>query len=135
MYKRQAVDECTLQFPAGKVLLTDERMLPIELVAAEQADMDFRTARLLGEQRIDHAFSDLPPEGWQVSLSHPGTGLTSRLSAQEPWLQIYSGELLGRRGVAVEPMTCPPDAFNSGTDLIVLPVSYTHLTLPTNREV
>ncbi len=121
-----AVDECTLQFPAGKVLLTDERMLPIELVAAEQADMDFRTARLLGEQRIDHAFSDLPPEGWQVSLSHPGTGLTSRLSAQEPWLQIYSGELLGRRGVAVEPMTCPPDAFNSGTDLIVLQPGESH---------
>ena len=25
-----------------------------------------------------------------------------------------------RIGLAVEPMTCPPDAFNSGTDLITL---------------
>jgi aldose 1-epimerase len=27
---------------------------------------------------------------------------------------------LDRLGLAVEPMTCPPDAYNSGTDLIVL---------------
>ena len=26
----------------------------------------------------------------------------------------------GRHGVAIEPMTCPPDAFNSGEGLIVL---------------
>ncbi|MFD0890819.1 aldose epimerase, partial [Streptosporangium algeriense] len=37
-----------------------------------------------------------------------------------PWAQVCSGAGLGHRGLAVEPMTCPPDAFNSGTDLIVL---------------
>ncbi|WP_366518101.1 hypothetical protein [uncultured Georgenia sp.] len=42
------------------------------------------------------------------------------MHAAAPWLQIYTGELVGRRGVAVEPMTCPPDAFNSGVDLVEL---------------
>lgn len=120
------VDECELQFPAREVLRTDERLLPLDLVAIDEEGLDFREARLLGGQRIDHAFSGLPPEGWQVTLSHPASGLTSRLAAQEPWLQIYSGDLVGRRGVAVEPMTCPPDAFNSGTDLVVLQPGQSH---------
>jgi aldose 1-epimerase len=120
------VDECTLECPAGRVILTDERLLPRDLVPVEAVGMDFRAARLLGDQQVDHAFGDLPPDGWQVTLAHPGSGVTSRLSAREPWLQIYSGELLGRRGAAVEPMTCPPDAFNSGTDLVVLEPGQSH---------
>ena len=36
-------------------------------------------------------------------------------------------EHLGRRGVAVEPMTCPPDAFNTGTDLFRLAVGQSHV--------
>jgi aldose 1-epimerase len=41
-----------------------------------------------------------------------------------PWVQIHTADQpvpeLNRLGLAVEPMTCPPDAYNSGTDLIVL---------------
>ena len=40
------------------------------------------------------------------------------------WWQVFTGDTLHgerhRRSVAVEPMTCPPDAFRSGRDLIVL---------------
>jgi aldose 1-epimerase len=40
------------------------------------------------------------------------------------YAQVFSGDTLHgaerRRGLAVEPMTCPPDALNSGTDLQVL---------------
>ena len=31
-----------------------------------------------------------------------------------------------RQAVAIEPMTCPPDAFNTGTDLVVLEPGETH---------
>ncbi len=31
-----------------------------------------------------------------------------------------------RVGLAVEPMTCPPDALNSGTDLVVLAPGDSH---------
>jgi aldose 1-epimerase len=40
------------------------------------------------------------------------------------WWQVFTGDTLGparyRRAVAVEPMTCPPDAFRSGRDVIVI---------------
>jgi len=41
-----------------------------------------------------------------------------------PWLQVHTADLpipgATRLGLAVEPMTCPPDAFNSGIDLVRL---------------
>jgi aldose 1-epimerase len=38
------------------------------------------------------------------------------------WVQVYTpNDFLGRgRAVAIEPMTCPPDALNSGIDLITI---------------
>jgi aldose 1-epimerase len=40
------------------------------------------------------------------------------------WLQVFTGDTLGpshrRKAVAIEPMTCPPNAFNSGVDLLML---------------
>ncbi|WP_127127010.1 aldose-1-epimerase [Georgenia sp. SYP-B2076] len=115
-----AVDACTLQFPARQVLTVDERLLPVSGVPTAQAGLDFQDARTIGDRQIDHAFGELPPDGWEVRFHDPGSGLGVRLTARAPWLQIYSGERVGRRGVAVEPMTCPPDAFNSTVDLVVL---------------
>jgi aldose 1-epimerase len=40
-----------------------------------------------------------------------------------PWLQVFTGAALkgqGEPGIAVEPMSCPADAFNSGESLITL---------------
>ncbi len=41
-----------------------------------------------------------------------------------PYLQLYTGDTLKaaerRRGLAVEPMTCPPNAFRTGRDLVRL---------------
>lgn len=40
------------------------------------------------------------------------------------YLQVCSGDTLAaprrRTGLAVEPMSCPPDAFNSGEGLVAL---------------
>jgi len=65
---------------------------------------------------------------WRVRLRHPGTGRAVTVWADAgvyPWVQVFTGDSLPeplRRtsGVAVEPMTCPPDAFRSGRDLVVL---------------
>lgn len=114
------VDECVLRSPARSVLDVDERLSPLEVVPAADLGLELTGTAPLGAVSIDHAFTDLPEDGWTVSLADPTTRLTVRLHARAPWLQIYSGELVGRRGVAVEPMTCPPDAFNSGTDLVEL---------------
>jgi aldose 1-epimerase len=41
-----------------------------------------------------------------------------------PWVQVHTSDTpeveTNRTGLAVEPMTCGPDAFNSGEDLVVL---------------
>ena len=40
------------------------------------------------------------------------------------YVQVFSGDTLApdrrRRGLAIEPLTCPPNAFRTHTDLIVL---------------
>ena len=121
----KAVDECEVSFTAAQVLMTDDRLLPLELKDTAGSEFDFSRPRVLGRMSLDHAFTGLPDDGWQVRLRDPATGAATVLSTPagpegSAWLQVYSGEELGRRGMAVEPMTCPPDAFNTGTDLIVL---------------
>jgi aldose 1-epimerase len=117
------VSNCELSFKAGKVLLTDEKLRPAGLLETPDTDFDFSEPRVLASQSLDHAFTALPESNWAVTLRNPAVKLAAVLEAggtEAPWVQLYSGELRGRKGLAVEPMTCPPDAFNSGQDLVVL---------------
>jgi aldose 1-epimerase len=123
------VDNCELSFRAGKVLLTDHKLQPAGLLDTEGTDFEFSEARMLGSQSLDHAFTDLPRGDWNVTLRSPALKLSAVVEASgtdAPWLQLYSGELRGRKGLAVEPMTCPPDAFNSGQDLAALEPGESH---------
>ncbi|GAB3127040.1 aldose 1-epimerase family protein [Glaciibacter psychrotolerans] len=126
------VDDWTLTLPAAQVLLvTEDRLIPISLTdVATEADgaLDFRTPRVIGETFIDHAFTELTRDGEgtaEVRLTAPsGTGVSMSWSTGCTWVQVHTADQptrkASRRGLAVEPMTCPPDAFNSGTDLIML---------------
>lgn len=123
------ISECELTFQAGKVLLTDERLRPSRLMDAPGTEFDFSHARRIGEQSLDHAFTALPVGEWDVTLRNPARRLSAVVQSTgvtSPWLQLYSGELRGRKGLAVEPMSCPPDAFNSGQDLVVLEPGESH---------
>jgi aldose 1-epimerase len=126
------VDEWTLSLPAASVLtVTDDRLAPIGLadVATEDdGSFDFRTPRLVGTTFIDHAFTDLARDEdgtTEVTVTAAdGTGVGMTWASDCPWVQVHTADQAdpetSRLGLAVEPMTCPPDAFNSGTDLIVL---------------
>jgi aldose 1-epimerase len=117
------ISNCELGFRAGKVLLTDEKLQPTDLRETSDTDFNFSEPRVLASQSLDHAFTALPEGKWDVTLRNPALKLAAVLEASgtdAPWVQLYSGELRGRKGLAVEPMTCPPDAFNSGQDLVVL---------------
>ncbi|WP_061293650.1 aldose 1-epimerase family protein [Herbidospora cretacea] len=119
------VTEYTLSLPAGKVFLTDELLAPTDLVPVDGTEFDFRVPHPLGTVSIDHAYTGLT-EG-RVVVSGPGGGVAVTWDHEAlPWVQVCNGVGLGYQGVAVEPMTCPPDAFNSGTDLIVLKPGDTH---------
>ena len=118
------VDECALHVPASTVLTVDERLRPVATSPAGDVGLDLPGTAPLGPTQVDHAFTGLPDGGWTVWLADES--LRVRLHADAPWVQVYSGERVERRGVAVEPMTCPPDAFNSGTDLVELAPGESH---------
>jgi len=133
------VDGWTLSLPAADVLeVTGDRLSPTILSAVEaDADrFDFRTARELGAVQIDHAFTSLArdADGFAtVTVTDAaGSGVAMDWDATCPWVQIHTADVDGdpatpgyRVGLAVEPMTCAPDAFNDAaypfdTGLVVL---------------
>jgi aldose 1-epimerase len=77
---------------------------------------------------IDNAFTDLVRDSGGVArvvLLDPETGRTLTLSVDEhyPYLMLFTGDPLpdvNRRALAVEPMTCPPNAFRTGDSVIRL---------------
>ena len=113
-----------LELPADRVLLVDERLVPRELTDVTGTPYDFRRAHAIGDTAIDHAFTGLAADAEglaRVRLRGPAGGVEINWDPRVlPWVQVCTGTGLGHRGLAVEPMTCPPDAFNSGTDVIVL---------------
>ncbi len=124
------VDDWTLSLPASEVLtVTADRLSPVAVEPIDQhPEWDFRSARRIGDVFIDHAFTELVASDGIVEarvLAADGHGVALRWHESCPWVQVHTADLPGgaadsRIGLAVEPMTCPPDAFNSGVDLIVL---------------
>lgn len=131
------VDELHLTAPGARVLQVDpERLLPTRATLAQalvpvDEGTDLRSGGLLGARRLDTAYTDLDagPDGrWRVTLSHPPSGRRTCLwapSRDYPWLQIFTGDALSgplrrRSGVAIEPMTCGPDALRTGEGLLRL---------------
>jgi aldose 1-epimerase len=120
------LDEWTLELPAAEVLaVTSDRLAPTRLegVEADADRFDFRVPRALGAIEIDHAYTalDADEEGLTtVRLTDAsGAGVAMVWDAVCPWVQIHTADLpggiddpLNRLGLAVEPMTCAPDAFN-----------------------
>jgi aldose 1-epimerase len=134
------LDEWSLEVPAQQVLrVTDDRLAPLGLidVGGEWAGrFDFRSARPIGPVTIDHAYTDLvrSADGLvAVRLTDlSGQGVAISWDSACPWVQVHTADLPGgparpghRAGLAVEPMTCAPDAFNAAfyeydTGLLVL---------------
>ena len=117
----RSIDECVLEFGAAEWLeVSPERMTPIGLSPVAGSPYDFRSGRVIGKLDIDNAFTGLGGGEWSVTLTDPDSGARSVLTSDTPWLQLYTGGAVGRTALAVEPMTCPPNAFITGQNLIVL---------------
>jgi aldose 1-epimerase len=126
---RDLIDDCTLQLPAQTRIVTDEaRKVPIGSEPVDCTQFDFRSARLLGAERLDVAFTDLARDdsGSAVTRFTCADGGCVELWVDEHYkfLEVYTGDELSpsrrRRGLAVEPMTCAPNAFQSGQGLLRL---------------
>jgi aldose 1-epimerase len=119
-------NELFLQIPADQFLEVDaERLLPIKLQPVTGTNFDFIDSKKISDLFIDHAFKYSSDYSRSISLLNAeGQGAEVIFDDQSKWIQIHTADrdLQGdsRMAVAIEPMTCPPDAFNSGIDLIVL---------------
>ena len=73
-------------------------------------------------RELEHCFTDLEREG--DGRSRLGVGRTTLWADESyPYLMIFTGDSLPdveRRTVAVEPMTCTPNAFRSGEGVVRL---------------
>lgn len=130
------VDDWSLSLPAAEVLtVTPDRLSPVAVEPVSQhPQWDFREARRIGDVFIDHAFTALTrTDGFAEVrlLEGRGGGVGMAWDDRCPWVQVHTADTPAvpathRIGLAVEPMTCPPDAFNSGIDLVTLAPDATH---------
>jgi aldose 1-epimerase len=119
------VDEIVLTVPGERLLVVDGRKLPAGATRVAGTDLDFTGGRRVGALRLDTAFG--PTAGGsavRLSTVDSARSVTVWADGNFHWWQVFTADSLAeprnRRAVAVEPMTCPPDAYRSGKDLITL---------------
>ncbi|RBY92615.1 aldose 1-epimerase family protein [Blastococcus sp. TF02A-30] len=115
------IGDAELSLPARTELVLDGGM-----PTGERAPFDGAVGRI-GDRALDTPLTDLvrDDDGWaRVRVRGAAGELELALDEAWPWLQVYSGDALPpgqhRRSLAVEPMTCPPNALADGVDLVVL---------------
>jgi aldose 1-epimerase len=121
------VDPLELTVHAATVLRSDTRGIPTTSEGVDGTDLDFRSPRAIGSTKLDNCYTDLARDGdglARVELREPrtGAGLTLWFDESHPYVVVFTGDHpeVNRGGVAVEPMTSPPNAFGSDTDVIRL---------------
>lgn len=122
-----ALNDALLELPATQWIAVNERKIPTGRHDVEGTEYDFRTARPIGSTELDTAFTGLErgADGRvRVTLTGGTGGVELWAGEGIEWLQLYTGDTLPeghrRQGLAVEPMTCPPNAFRTGEDVIRL---------------
>lgn len=130
------LDDCTLQSPgATRILVDDERDLPIGTEPVNGTPFDFRTPREIGSLQADHAFRDLERGGdgraWVRLTGQDNRTVALWCDESYSLVQLYTGDTLAperrRRGLGAEPMTCPPNALQTGEDIVRLEPGESHM--------
>ena len=127
------VDAAVLRAPGRAMLVSDDAGIPVGTQTVEGTPFDFREARAIGPTVLDNAFTDLErgADGLaRVELADPDGGgrLALWVDGAYPYLMLFTGDTqpdVARRGLAVEPMTCPPNAA-SGDDVVRLEPGESH---------
>jgi aldose 1-epimerase len=125
------IDQALLKLPALMRLETNDRLIPTgRLLATKGTAYDFLELRPIGSLQMDTAFATLVPDSdgpIRVHFQAPG-GDPRVILWMDPlyrFLMVYTPDAISeasrrRRSLAIEPMTCAPNAFRSGDGLIVL---------------
>jgi aldose 1-epimerase len=123
------IDDGSIRLTAAtRIIANGEPHVPAGRAPVDDTPFDLRSGRAVGGMRLDDAFTDLErDERGRAHVLFRGTdGVAVDLWADGSYrfIQLYTGDTLApdrrRRGLAAEPMTCAPDAFNSGDGLVRL---------------
>ena len=118
------VDEVLLELPAGQRAESDDRGIPTGLLSVDGTEFDFRQARPIGDLVLDTAFTALTGNEAVVASPDALRRVTLWWDRSYRWLMVFTGDTLDparrRRSLALEPMTCPPNAFVSGDGVRIL---------------
>ena len=125
------IDEAGLKMPSLLRLEANERLIPTgRLLPNRGTAYDFLELRPIGSLRMDTAFANLIPDSdglIRVHLQGPegGPRITVWMELVYQFIMVFTADGIPdtarrRRGIAIEPMTCAPNAFRSGDGLIVL---------------
>jgi aldose 1-epimerase len=116
-----SVTECDLSVPAGKRLM----MGPTAVPTGERSNWPrFKQAERIGDDFLDACLELQASEGTvSTRLTNPHNARSLDVwqdvgAGKYGYLQVFTHPL--RHGLALEPMTCAPDAFNNGYGLVVL---------------
>jgi len=129
-FESETVDHLILDCPAATTLVTDDSGIPTGRQVVDGTAFDFCSPRAIGALQLDTAYTDLSlgSDGrYRVTLSEPGPAPVSTTVWMDPsfgHVMVFSGDTLrperSRKALAVEPMTCPPNALASGESVISL---------------
>lgn len=122
------VDGLVVRCPAATRLVTDERAIPVGAEDVAGTEMDFRAGRAVGTTALDTCFTDIVRGGegrGEIEVLRPdGAVTTVWMDRAFGFGMLFSADTLPgeqrRAALAVEPMSCAPDAFRSGRGLVVL---------------
>jgi aldose 1-epimerase len=125
------IDQALLKMPALMRLELNERLIPTGRVLPNRGTAyDFLELRPIGSLKMDTAFANLVADSdglVRVHLQAPDGGpkITLWMEPAYRFLMVYTPDGIPdrsrrRRSIAIEPMTCAPNAFRSGDGLIIL---------------
>lgn len=121
------VEDWLVTVDASHHLAIDElTKIPVGMVGTAASPFDFLQPKRIGMDPFSRAFRLNRADGSHpvVSIADPSGGTVHLyVDAALPWVQVYRPDpALDIRAVAVEPMTCRPNAFNSAPEEVRLDV-------------
>jgi aldose 1-epimerase len=123
------IDDCILQCRAGRRILTDdERQLPRGSEEVAGTEYDFSRPKRIGTLALDYPFTELERDSDGLAWVHlkgaDERTVSMHVDESYHYIELYTADTLAedrrRRGLGAEPMTCPPNAFQTGEDVISL---------------
>ena len=88
--------------------------------------------RRIGQAKLDNGYTDLERDDAGVARvvaeGPAGSARTLWVDRSYPYVMVFTGDIssVERRALAIEPMTCPPNAFRSGEALVTLEPGESH---------